>query len=114
MAEHGDDPKNGARTPPEPAHEIPLGIHDHRGEIATHERVRAVNVIAPHRDTPADLPVVAICPYCRADLSTVALGRYVEDAGGVGVQALYPLRCPECKHPLLYMTVSPIVTPRGA
>lgn len=63
---------------------------------------QGVNVIPLTQTTPGDLPVVAVCPYCAADLSTVTVGRYVEELGGKGIQAFHPLRCPECWHPLLF------------
>ncbi len=105
MADNGPDEKNDGATPPRPVDELPLHPTLHQSDPKAPATVQAVNVIPFTQTIPADLPVVAICPYCRTDLSTVTLGRYVATQQGQSIQALYPLRCPECAHPLLYSRV---------
>ncbi len=64
---------------------------------------KALNLIRKTVDVLGNMPVVAMCPYCEADLSKVCLGRYVDVPGGTAIDTWHPIACPECHHPLLYV-----------
>ncbi len=113
MANGDTDQKNGAPPHLRPADELPFHPIYHRGDPKAAQAFEAINVIPLMELKPGDVPVLAVCPYCQEDLSTITLGRFVETPQGRGVQALFPLGCPKCKHPFLYMATSPIVTPHG-
>lgn len=56
--------------------------------------------------------VLVVCPYCQADLSKVSACRTVRTHVGELTETYWPLRCPECGHPLLRVArPSPIVRP---
>ena len=112
MTESDPPQENGAPPPLRPAEELPLHPHYHRGGTAPAPAPAALNVIPVTQVAEGDVPWVALCPYCGADLSTVSLARYRRTPEGVTVDAFYPMRCPECRHPLLYAKTSQIVVAR--
>ncbi len=113
MAEQDPTRQNDGTPPAEPADEpvtYTLGGQVHRGTLRA---TPAANVIPKTDVTPGDAPVVAVCPYCRANLSKHALGRYVQGPTGTVVEVLWPAQCTECNHPLLFVKTSGIIPARN-
>jgi len=51
------------------------------------------------------------CRHCNADISRTCLGTVVHTPAGDAVTILYPLRCPECNHPLVATSTDPGIIP---
>lgn len=107
---HQDPPaQNDGTAPQRPAQGAPGGTPEAPASQEAPKAAPPLNIIPLTEITAQDHPLVAVCPYCMANLSTVCWGRYITTPMGNRVEVFWPVGCPECHHPLLYLRQSPVI-----